>query len=44
MSDVNDHEQKVRNVCAMWADGKDAVKEAWRIHASEDIVWWNSAR
>jgi limonene-1,2-epoxide hydrolase len=41
---VNEHEQTVRNVCAMWADGKDAVKEAWRIHASEDVVWWNSAR
>jgi limonene-1,2-epoxide hydrolase len=44
VSMVNEHEQIVRNVCAIWADGKDAVKEAWRIHASEDIVWWNSAR
>lgn len=41
---MNEHEQIVRNVCAMWADGKDAVKESWRKHASEDIVWWNSAR
>jgi limonene-1,2-epoxide hydrolase len=41
---VNDHEQTVRTVCAMWADGKDAVKESWRKHASEDIIWWNSAR
>jgi limonene-1,2-epoxide hydrolase len=41
---MNDHERIVREVCAMWADGKEAVKESWRKHASEDIVWWNSAR
>lgn len=41
---MNEHEQIVRNVCAMWANGKQAVKDSWRMHASEDIVWWNSAR
>ena len=28
----------------MWAHDKVGVKEFWRRYASQDIVWWNSAR
>lgn len=37
-------EEIVRDVCAKWAFGKEAVKQSWREHASTELVWWNSAR
>jgi len=37
-------EKIVRNVVVMWAGGKEATKDSWRQHASQSLIWWNSAR
>jgi limonene-1,2-epoxide hydrolase len=37
-------ERVVREVCEMWAGGKESTKDSWRKHASPDMIWWNSAR
>ena len=41
---MQQEEEIVRTVLAMWRDGLEPTKESWRQHASADIVWWNSAR
>lgn len=41
---MTEHERITRRVLEMWASGLESTITSWRDHATDDLVWWNSAR